>query len=161
MHRTILAAALAALTVAAAGCGPLIRTSEPVGAEVPVVTELPGFAFVVDVDEAGGRIAVDPAEWLTGAEAAEAARAAGDLGEGETEVPNGYYIRNAEVEEVWLPLDAASTVFVMTNPGDPTTETEVDAAGLATFVDQNPVSPFQLTYTSGGLVEELRFVYRP
>lgn len=166
---------IAVAAVLATGCGPLIRSEEGGGVVTIEVTDPidldgvqggdtadpPSFGFLIAVDAADGRIAVDPAEWLTGEEAAHAARAAGDLEDGETEVPNGYYILNGEVDEVWLALDPSAALYVMTNPGDPTTEAQVDAAGLADFLEANPVSPFQLTTSSAGAVTELRFVYRP
>lgn len=170
---------LAIAAVLATGCGPLIRSEEGGGVVTVEVTDpvdldgaqdegadpdgsaAPTFGFLVAIDETEGRIALDPAEWLTGDAAVEAARAAGDLGEGETDVPNGYYILNGEVDEVWLTLDPAAQLFVMTNAGDPTTETQVDVGGLADWLAANPVSPFQLATTSSGAVTELRFVYRP
>lgn len=127
----------------------------------PLADAPPTFGFVTAVDPVDGRVALDPAEWLTGDEAVQAARAAGDLGPDETDVPNDYYIRNTSVDEVWLPIASGATLFVMTNPGDPTTETEVTLDQLAAWVDSNALSPFAVETTSSGDVTELRFVYRP
>jgi hypothetical protein len=158
-------AAIVATALFATGCAQ--SSDEPLAdpgvspTAAPLADAPPTFGFVTAVDPVDGRVALDPAEWLTGDEAVEAARAAGDLGPGETDVPNDYYIRNTTDDEVWLPLASDATLFVMTNPGDPTTETQVTLDQLAAWVDSNALSPFTVETTSSGDVTELRFVYRP
>lgn len=96
---------------------------------VYTVTYLPGgtvefgFLTAVGTDE----ITADYAQWLTGAEADQAAIEDGEIAEGET-VPNGYYIRNVNDQlrdlpmsddvSVWLPTPAFGSVTMVTSSVD-------------------------------------------
>ena len=74
---------------------------------VPAVEQ---FAFVRSIDES--QIRYDPATMLTGDEAAEAARADGVLGEGET-LPNDYYISNQDETEIAAGFDPGGNFILI------------------------------------------------
>ena len=93
-----------------AACGstdtpPSTTPAAPVTTTTVLVTEggqVEQFAFVRSIDEA--EVRYDPATMLTGDEAVEAARAEGNLAEGET-LPNDYYISNPDPDESTATLD--------------------------------------------------------
>ena len=92
-----------------AACGSTVtppNTTPPAPATTTVsVTEgeqVEQFAFVRSIDVS--EIRYDPAAMLTGEEAVEAARAEGNLAEGET-LPNDYYISNPDSDESTATLD--------------------------------------------------------
>jgi len=62
-----------------------------------------GYVRAVDTSSAPPTISFDAAEFLIGDEADEAAVEDGVIAEGET-VPNDYYVRNADIAEVDLPV---------------------------------------------------------
>jgi hypothetical protein len=97
-----------------------------------------GESFVLVRGIEGDRLIVDPAEFLGGEEAAEAARADGFLPEGE-DLPNDFYLRNLEEEslEVGLAPDARF-ILIGFDDGGGLVDAEVDAAtffGLLTGDD--------------------------
>lgn len=79
------------------------------------------FGFVRDLG--AGAITLDPAEFLTGERAVAAAREDGAIGESE-DLPNDFYIRNADPATVQLTVDAAGTFTLI----------GLDAAGALTDV---------------------------
>lgn len=68
-----------------------------------------GYVRAVDMLSAPPTISFDPAEFLTGDEADEAAVEDGVIAEGEA-VPNDYYVRNAGTSEVEVPVAASVAV---------------------------------------------------
>jgi len=70
------------------------------------------FGFIDSFLEDG--VVIDPAEWLTGDEANQAAFEDGVIGSVEEGVPNGFYIRNLDGELRDLPVGVDLAVFLAT-----------------------------------------------
>lgn len=156
--RPLLPAAAMAATLFLGACAVAPATGEPATGEpatgepatdVPAAAPLSDgehFGFVTGVDATAGTIGFDEAVWVsTDAE------------------PNGYRIDNPDDTVVTLPLAEDAAVEVLMSTGDPSTATEVDAAGLQAWFE-GPAADQELAFdleVADGEVISLRFVYRP
>jgi hypothetical protein len=97
-------------------------TSVACGGKVPDGKQ---FGFVHEVS--GGKLVFDPAEWLTGEEAAAAHRAHGE------EQSEPFYIDNQKVEALHLPVGAAAkfTLLAYDSTGTPVLEKALSYNELA------------------------------
>ncbi|HEX2026407.1 MAG TPA: hypothetical protein VHF25_00235 [Nitriliruptorales bacterium] len=122
--------------------------------------DLPVFGFIRAVDVEAGTIEVDPAEWLTGRAAAQAAVLDGQAVPGTTQMPNGFYIRNPEPDTVTVPV-AANVTVTMSLLYDPVSQGPV-TIDLPTFArlwtpdapaEQHyfRTAPYRLTSTDGAV----------
>lgn len=107
-----------------------------------------GFVTSVGVASTGeSHIVLDPAEWIN-----------------DDSADNGYRIENPDEATVTLILAADATIEVLTSTGDPSTATQVDAAGLNDWYsglsDFEVPPPFNLTVRDGQ-VTSMTFTYRP
>ncbi|WP_151734879.1 hypothetical protein [Paenibacillus tengchongensis] len=79
---------------------------------LPHVTKRLGFITKLAEDDQGIYLELDEVEWLSGAEAVAAAKAAGLVVDGD-ELPNNFYIRNDSGESVRVPLDRDVQIAVL------------------------------------------------
>ena len=90
-----------------------VKLGDEVTIETLQITHLPNavrqFAFI---EEFAGEMIVDYADLLTGEEANEAAREAGEIGEGET-VPNDFFISNINPAARGLALAEDAVIYVL------------------------------------------------
>lgn len=100
-------------------------------------------AFVVGVDPAGATVGLDPVEMLIGDEAVAAAKEDGspvvEIGpDGEEFIPNDYYLRNPEVEEVVYPLAPDALILLMPTEGGSEPTRTASPADLADLDAERP-----------------------
>ncbi len=132
------------------------------------------FGYVTAHDQGSGTVTFDRADFLTGAEATQAARAAGAIGPTE-QVPNDYFIVNEDIATVDLGIDPDAKVILQACfvDGPCVTETEVtvvqwfrlmagEEAGLPASFQWYGLGalPYWLT-VAGDTVVEVDEVYLP
>ncbi len=104
-------------------------------------------AFLGKVSET--EIVADFAQWLTGAEAAQAAYEDGEIASVEEGVPNDYYIRNVNPQLRTLPVAGDVVVWLATSAAGPVSSVKVEMTdwlalyndGVAWGEDQEAPSP--------------------
>lgn len=104
------------------------------------------FGFLAGVDAEAGTVTFDAAVWVSS-----------------EEEPNGYRIDNPDAATVELPLADGAAIEVLMSTGDPSTATQVDAAGLGEWF-AGPAAGQELAFDvelDGGEITALTFVYRP
>ncbi|HUH08442.1 MAG TPA: hypothetical protein VML96_11655 [Egibacteraceae bacterium] len=111
------------------------------------------FGFASDLSP-DGSFFFDSVEFLSGQEAVDAARAAGDLPEGEDSLPNDFYILNEAPDSVRLSLadSSAVTVFDCTEACTPVTVNFADLASGAARAFNGDQALYQVTVEDGAVV---------
>ena len=135
---TVLAAALAALA-AALLVGPSAPAA-PRSAEQAPPRQLVQFGYVKSLVRKGSRyeLRFDPALWLSGETANQAAIEDGAIPPGDT-VPNDYYIRNESHRLLTYRVPRTARVTILTNEGRGPRATRITVAELAQIVKgRNP-----------------------
>lgn len=152
MHRGAIGPALMLASFILASCGqgttttttPTTTTTQPTSttptSRAGETIEQFGFARTLT----GGMLVFDPAEMLTGGEAAAAAREDGIIG-AEEDLPNDFYIRNLDNTDEWQLAVGSGTEFVLIG---------FDATGALTDV---PVSAGEFETLLSGLVDSSDF----
>ena len=133
----LLAALLAAF--AASVVGPSAPAA-PAAAEQAPPRQLVQFGYVRSLVQKGPRyeLRFDPALWLSGQTANQAAIEDGAIPRGDT-VPNDYYIRNESRRLLTYRVPRTARVTVLTNEGRGPRETRITVAELAQIVKgRNP-----------------------
>jgi hypothetical protein len=153
------------LLVVLSACGDDATPTATPGGSVPGTTQ-EFFAFVLAVDES--HLTFDPAEFLTGDAAHDAAVAAGVIGEDE-ELPNDFFIANPAEDSETATLSAAGAyVLLGFDENQEIEEVEVDRDELVAALNDGEgyygivagETPMMLV-TSGGEVIAATQVYLP